>query len=169
MTFSNVYDDSERASAYATLEFPGTYALAFRDLPAISREHGTGRNALDFGCGTGRSTRFLQRIGFDTVGIDISASMIEQAKKTDSAGTYFVVPPGDFAPIADCAFDLGLEARRDLMRGLRNVLAAQGRIVLLGSNAPDLRQPLKTSPMHDRSSTSSGCTRITSTCSRAPD
>lgn len=148
MSFSNVYDDQERASAYATLEFPGTYALAFRDLPAIIREHVTGRNALDFGCGTGRSTRFLHQLGFDAVGIDISASMIEQAKKTDPDGTYFVVPPGDFSPIADRAFDLvlcafpfdnipGIETRRDLMRGLRNLLAPHGRIVLLGST-PDI-------------------------------
>ena len=34
-TFGNVYEDEERARAYATLEFPGTYYLAFRDLPAI--------------------------------------------------------------------------------------------------------------------------------------
>ena len=33
--FSNVYDDQEQADAYAELEFPGTYYLASRDLPAI--------------------------------------------------------------------------------------------------------------------------------------
>ncbi len=32
--FSNVYDDQARAQAYAELEFPGTYFLAYRDLPA---------------------------------------------------------------------------------------------------------------------------------------
>lgn len=65
MSFSNVYEDRQRASAYATLEFPGTYHLAYRDLPAIIATHVTGRAALDFGCGAGRSTRFLQRRGFD--------------------------------------------------------------------------------------------------------
>ena len=34
-TFGNVYEDEERARAYATLQFPGTYYLAFRDLPAL--------------------------------------------------------------------------------------------------------------------------------------
>ena len=34
-TFGNVYEDEERARAYATLQFPGTYYLAFRDLPAF--------------------------------------------------------------------------------------------------------------------------------------
>ena len=33
--FSNVYDDRDRAKAYASLEFPGTYYLAYRDLPAM--------------------------------------------------------------------------------------------------------------------------------------
>ena len=38
MEFANVYEDSERAEAYAELEFPGTYFLAYRDLPQIINE-----------------------------------------------------------------------------------------------------------------------------------
>ena len=38
-TFGNVYEDEERARAYATLEFPGTYYLGFRDLPALIRRY----------------------------------------------------------------------------------------------------------------------------------
>ena len=51
MPFFNVYDDAQRAEAYSKLEFPGTYYLAYRDLPAIIAEHVTGPAALDFGCG----------------------------------------------------------------------------------------------------------------------
>jgi hypothetical protein len=50
--FGNVYEDTERARAYATLQFPATYYLAFRDLPALIRRYNHGRRALDFGCGT---------------------------------------------------------------------------------------------------------------------
>ncbi|MCP4203326.1 MAG: methyltransferase domain-containing protein [bacterium] len=144
MSFSNVYDDAERAEAYATLEFPGTYYLAYRDLPAILAEEVTGSAALDFGCGAGRSTRFLKKLGFDAIGIDISSSMIQQAKKIDPNGTYQLVDEGDFGLFGPRSFDLVLSAfafdnipgvakRRGLLRGLRRLLKDKGRIVLLGS------------------------------------
>ena len=41
-TFENVYEDEERARAYATLQFPGTYYLAFRDLPVLIRRYNHG-------------------------------------------------------------------------------------------------------------------------------
>ena len=59
MGFENAYEDSDRADAYSRLEFPGTYYLAFRDLPELIADYISGSNALDFGCGAGRSTRFL--------------------------------------------------------------------------------------------------------------
>jgi 2-polyprenyl-3-methyl-5-hydroxy-6-metoxy-1,4-benzoquinol methylase len=76
MEFSNIYEDATRADAYSRLEFPGTYYLAFRDLPDIIAKHVNGRRALDFGCGSGRSARFLQKLGFQTVGIDMSEEMV---------------------------------------------------------------------------------------------
>jgi len=148
VSFSNVYDDSARAKAYATLEFPGTYYLAYRDLPAIFAEHVTGRRALDFGCGAGRSTRFLKKLGFDPIGIDISSSMIGLAASLDPAGTYRLVGDGDFSTLEPAGFDLVFSAfafdnipdavkRRELLRGLRSLLKTEGRIVLLGST-PDI-------------------------------
>ena len=77
----NSYEDAKRAAAYAQLEFPGTYYLAYRDLPEIIGHHINGRKALDFGCGTGRSTRFLKELGFDVIGVDISEEMITIAKE----------------------------------------------------------------------------------------
>ena len=150
MTFSNVYDDAERARAYAALEFPGTYYLAYRDLPAIIAQHVTGQRALDFGCGAGRSTRFLANLGFDAVGIDISASMIDLAAKADPNGSYRLVADGDFNRFARGSFDLIFSAfafdnipdiakRGVLLRGLRELLKDSGRIILLGST-PDIYQ-----------------------------
>ena len=42
MTLRNVYEDATRADAYSRLEFPGTYFLAFRDLPSLLERHVTG-------------------------------------------------------------------------------------------------------------------------------
>lgn len=148
MSFSNVYDDRERAEAYATLDFPGTYYLAYRDLPAIFDKHVTGRDALDFGCGAGRSTRFLKKLGFNVTGIDISSSMIEMARKADPRGNYQLVGDGDFSAFARTRFDLVLSAfafdnipsvakRTELLGGLRRLLKNEGRIILLGST-PDI-------------------------------
>jgi SAM-dependent methyltransferase len=72
VTFANCYADATRAQAYATLEFKNTYHLAYRDIPAILGEHVRGRKSLDFGCGTGRSTRFLRQLGFEVTGVDIA-------------------------------------------------------------------------------------------------
>jgi ubiquinone/menaquinone biosynthesis C-methylase UbiE len=108
MDFSNSYENAKRAEAYAKLEFPGTYYLAYRDLPAIIFEHVRGRKALDFGCGTGRSTRFLQKLDFNAVGIDISDFMLKKARELDAEGDYRLVEDGNLSQFKDNAFDLVL-------------------------------------------------------------
>jgi SAM-dependent methyltransferase len=147
-TPSNVYDDPERAAAYATLEFPGTYYLVYRDLPSIINEHVSGREALDFGCGAGRSTRFLKKLGFHAIGLDISSSMLRLAANADPGGSYHLVADGDFSAFEPAHFDLVLSAfafdsipdvskRCELFRGLRRLLKDEGRIIVLGST-PDI-------------------------------
>lgn len=146
--FENVYHDHQRALAYAGLEFPGTYWLAFRDLPDLAQRHVTGRRALDFGCGAGRSTRFLQQLGFETVGADISASMLAHARTRDPGGRYHLVPDGDLSSLRPGQFDLvlcaftfdnvpGHDRRVSLFRQLRDLLSPGGRIVNLVS-APEI-------------------------------
>jgi|SRR5271157_970008 len=92
MDFVNCYQSTTRAEAYAKLEFSNTYHLGFRDLPEIFRAHVKGTTALDFGCGAGRSTRFLRKLGFETVGVDISPEMISKAREIDPQGDYRVIP-----------------------------------------------------------------------------
>ena len=146
--FFNVYEDQARADAYAGLEFPGTYYLAFRDLPAIIREHVRGSKALDFGCGAGRSTRFLSELGFETVGVDISEPMLARARERDPRGDYRLVPEGDLGGLARNAWDLVLaaftfdnvptrERRVALFRSLKQLLTPHGRILNVVS-APDI-------------------------------
>jgi SAM-dependent methyltransferase len=144
MSRGNSYDDVTRAQAYARLEFPGTYYLAFRDLPDIIAANVTGRRGLDFGCGAGRSTAFLKRLGFEVVGIDISPSMIELARKADPGGSYQLIEEGEFGGLPAGGFDLILSAfafdnipdaagRVRVLCGLRELLCRGGRIIVLGS------------------------------------
>ena len=107
MEFANTYRDPAYADAYAKLAFAGTYLLAYRDLPDIFRRHARGRRALDFGCGAGRSTRFLKALGFDTVGVDISAGMLAWARDADPGGDYRL---GDLSALPDGSFDTALAA-----------------------------------------------------------
>ncbi len=144
--FSNVYDDQARADAYATLAFPGTYYLAYRDLPAIIEKHVRGTTALDFGCGTGRSTRFLRALGFDTVtGVDIAERMIAQAKERDPQGDYRLVPDGNLSELSSSTYDLVLaaftfdnvptmEKKVALFQSLQRLLTDDGCIVSLVSS-----------------------------------
>ena len=106
----NVYEDAQRAEAYDKLEFPGTYYLAFRDLPEIIRQYVPGRKALDFGCGTGRSTRFLCGLGFTACGVDVSPEMISKARLRDPEGDYRLVPADDFSSLSSTGYDLILSA-----------------------------------------------------------
>lgn len=140
----NVYKDVKRAEAYAKLDFPGTYYLAYRDLPDIFFEHVQGKKALDFGCGTGRSTRFLQRHGFDTTGVDISEDMIKKAKEIDAKGKYYLIDDGDFSQFKENHYALVLAAftfdnipnvehRINLLRKIKNLLNNEGRLVLINS------------------------------------
>jgi len=148
MNFINVYEDAKRAKAYARLEFPGTYYLAYRDLPAIITEHVKGKKAIDFGCGTGRSTRFLQKLGFKTIGIDISADMISKARELDPNGDYRLVGDGDLSQLKDSGYDLVLsvftfdniptmEKKVKIFRDIGRLLTSEGRIVNLVSS-PDI-------------------------------
>ena len=140
MAFTNCYEDAKRADAYAHLGFANTYYLAYRDLPAIIREHVTGTKALDFGCGTGRSTRFVRQLGFDVIGVDIAPEMIEKARQLDPGGDYRLVRGDDLSELQAGAYDLvvslftfdnipGFETKVRLFYDLGGSLNASGKMV----------------------------------------
>ena len=145
MPFRNVYEDRRLAEAYSKLGFANTYHLAFRDIPELVRGHVRGRRALDFGCGTGRSTRFLRGLGLEAIGVDISAEMVAKARELDPGGDYRVIGDGDFGSLPAGGFDLVMSAftfdnvptrerKVALFRGLGGLLAPTGRLINLVSS-----------------------------------
>jgi ubiquinone/menaquinone biosynthesis C-methylase UbiE len=144
-SFSNVYEDADRARAYAELDYPGTYYLAFRDLPMLVRKHVGGTRALDFGCGAGRSSRFLRNLGFQVIGVDVSQAMLEQARGRDPRGDYRWIGEGGLAGLGAGSFDLVLAAftfdnvpdpqKISALTELRRLLAPGGRLLVVVSSA----------------------------------
>ena len=137
---SNCYDDSVRAEAYSRLEFANTYYLAFRDLPEIFAKHIKGKRVLDFGCGTGRSTRYLKGFGFEVTGVDIASAMIVKARELDRNGDYRLVKNDDFNGLEMGSYDLilsaftfdnipGWDLKVRLFRDLGRLLNAAGKTV----------------------------------------
>lgn len=144
MEFVNVYEDTLRAESYSKLEFPGTYYLAYRDLPEILSRHVKGLNALDFGCGTGRSTRFLTGLGFNVTGVDISEEMIRCACEADPDGNY-ILTGGDLTATLNQQYDLILsvftfdniaarEYKTRLFSEMKRLLKSGGRVINLVSS-----------------------------------
>ncbi|MGE5406094.1 MAG: methyltransferase [Methanosarcina sp.] len=147
-SFENVYGDQARAESYSRMEFPNTYYLAYRDLPKIISSHVKGVRAIDFGCGTGRSTRFLKQLGFEVTGIDISADMLKIAMQLDKGGDYRMVNDGNYTQLGNNQYDLvqsiftfdnipGWENRVNILKGLRDLLKPEGKIICLDST-PEL-------------------------------
>ncbi len=139
---SKTHDYEKHAGEYAELEMEGTQYLAFRDIFMLIREYaGSISSALDYGCGAGRSTRFLKRLGFNVVGVDVSGEMLEQARSKDKLGEYHHIPSGHL-PFEDSAFDLvfssfvflevsRIEEIEAILKEMKRVLRKDGIIIFV--------------------------------------
>jgi SAM-dependent methyltransferase len=83
---------------------------ALLDCAAELRAGRTGCWALDIGCGAGRNAIPLASSGWNVVGLDLSAPMVEAAQRrtaelTGGSAT-FAVAPMDALPVASLRFDL---------------------------------------------------------------
>jgi ubiquinone/menaquinone biosynthesis C-methylase UbiE len=139
---SKTHDYEKHAGEYADLGMEGTQYLAFRDIPMLIREHaGSVESALDYGCGAGRSTRFLKRLGLDVVGVDVSPQMLEQARSKDESGEYHQISSGHL-PFEDSTFDLvfasfvflemsRLDEIESVLREMKRVLREDGTVIFV--------------------------------------
>ncbi|MEM9343795.1 MAG: methyltransferase domain-containing protein [Pseudomonadota bacterium] len=128
--WSATYDDEVAENGYAT---PARCA-------AVLAEHlnPPTQPILDFGCGTGLSGTALAALGFTTIdGIDLSAGMLETAKKRNVYRNLMHVPadapipvaPGDYAAIAAVGVITTGAAPAALLDSLLALLVPGGFIV----------------------------------------
>lgn len=114
MSTTTVYHSNE-ACKYGKIPLAGegTLYLSFRDFKELLSEQFPDRpfdclRAIDYGCGAGRSTRYLKSLGIDHIeGFDISADMIREAKEFDPDGVYKETSSADL-PLVNNSNDLAL-------------------------------------------------------------
>lgn len=135
------HDYHKFSEEYARLDIKDTFYLGYRDIPMLIRKYVKGKNALDFGCGSGRSTRFLKNMGFATTGADKGKEQILEAKKLDPEGNYQLLKNSKI-PLKDSSFDLILlyavlmeipskDDMKKIFLELRRVLKEEGIIVIV--------------------------------------
>jgi SAM-dependent methyltransferase len=96
-----------------------------------------GRRTLDLGCGEGRLSRDLKRLGYDVAGVDLSPTMIAAAREADPELELHVADAAEL-PFADGTFDLvvafmslqDVERFDGAVREAGRVLEAGGRFCL---------------------------------------
>lgn len=85
----NKYDGEEKA---AVLEF----------IPPAK----PGDRLLEVGCGTGHWSGFFSSLGYEVAGVDISQSMIRNARKKDLEKTSFIVSNASSLPFEKASFNI---------------------------------------------------------------
>jgi SAM-dependent methyltransferase len=93
------------------------------------------RSILDVGCGTGHFTRWMAQAGFDTVGLDLSEAMLNEARRR--SGGQYVSGDAHALPFADRSYDVtalitALEFVADPAHALSEAIRVARKGVLLG-------------------------------------
>lgn len=95
----------EAASGYKKTETSLSRYLSYRDIPGLLNTYAKGNKALDYGAGTGISTDFLLKNGYEVVSVDISQEMLNEARKNCPEGCFHLVENGKI-PFAGNSFDV---------------------------------------------------------------
>lgn len=100
------HDYEKHANSYAKLGISGSFSILFDKLTEIVKEDSKGIKALDYGCGPGRSTRFLNSSGLDAVGVDHNDDMIREANSIDPKGSYNKIQSANLGEYKNETFDV---------------------------------------------------------------
>ncbi len=103
--FEEVATQKQSFLKYSNFGIEGTSWLAFREIKKILKHYKCGKRALDYGCGAGRSTRYLKSLGVNPIGVDICPKILEEALKFDEELNYFLINNAR-VPVINNYFDL---------------------------------------------------------------
>ena len=105
----------------------------------LERGIGPGSSIVDAGCGTGRLSIALERLGFVVTGIDVSPELVERARRSSDHVEFVVADLHDWRPPepADGVLCRGVlndlvddADRGEALRGLHRMLRPGGALVL---------------------------------------
>ena len=101
----SINDYTTISKNYASLDNSGTALLAFKTIPSIIKKYAKGNKTLDYGCGSGSSTIFLDEIGLNVEGVDISQEMLFEAIQENNKITYTEIKSAEL-PFQNDFFDI---------------------------------------------------------------
>lgn len=131
------------AARYAKFGIEGTSMLAFREADELIRRYCKGTQALDFGCGAGRSTQFIKSLGFEVTGADISKALLKEARRLDPETAYLEIRKGQI-PVEQKTYDLvfssfvflcmeSLEMMIDALKEIARIMKDDGIFILINA------------------------------------
>ena len=100
-----VNDYSIISNQYASLDNSGTAFLAFKTVPMLLKQYAKGKKTLDYGCGAGDSSLFLNQIGLNVEGVDISFEMLQEARNLNKHIPFHLIKSGKL-PYKNNTFDV---------------------------------------------------------------
>ena len=97
-----------------------------------------GKSAIDIGCGEGRFSRLLSRLGATVTGVDLTEPLLEQARALSTGETYLISNAEDLNGIESSTFDIAvsyivlvdLQDYRSAINAAFRVLRPGGRFVV---------------------------------------
>jgi SAM-dependent methyltransferase len=140
--FDRLYSAARRGDVAMPWDFTDANVLIV-EWARERQVRGDGRRAVVVGCGLGRDSEFLGRLGFATTGFDIAESAIAvvRSRYPDSPVHYQVADL--FDPPAGWQFDLVVESyttqalpvtlRERATRAVRNLVAPGGTLLLIAA------------------------------------
>ncbi len=148
-TSQNANQPDQNIVNYSKFGIEGTSYLAFRDIPELLHKYVQGTKTLDYGCGAGRSTRFLKSIGLNVIGVDISHQFLETCKN-DHEIHYCKIEKGKL-PFIDESYDFifsslvfltmpSKEEIRATLNELHRILKTTGTLIIV-TGTPALHSP----------------------------
>lgn len=98
----------------------------------------TGKSAIDIGCGEGRFSRLLSKLGATVTGVDLTESLIERARSLSAGETYLLGNAENLQGIDSNTYDIAvsyivlvdLQDYRSAINAAYRILRAGGRFVV---------------------------------------